>query len=272
MHLGCTIPLALFTASVLPPDLATLTPQDDRQALIKSLHQHGVRSIELHGIDSRTSATQLSRAATVCYTCGMALTLHGTLCEEDTPAAFFKPYMPLFAQGNQPFYTVTLHGLPDPAVTAQHLEALVSYAVKQNLAVHLVLENDHHTEESNAADCCDSVERIVKDLPFVDICWDMGHYYSNVLTQKEAGALPSEAFLRRVRHTHIHAVGTQGMHLPFSLGELPLIPYLTALTAVGYDGVANAELSPSRFYQTENPFTAYLNTVDELQEALSSLG
>ncbi len=272
MTLGCSLPIALFTAEILPPDLSALAPQDDRQALVRALWQHGVRSVELHGVGSHTDSAALCRAAAICYEGGMTLTLHGILCDKETPSVFFAPYLPLLAQGKQPFYLVTLHGLQDAVVTTQRLKALVSYATEHRLAVHFILENDHRNHEKNAADCCGGVEQIVNDLSCVDVCWDMGHYYSNVLTKEEAGPLPSDTFLGQVRHTHIHAVGAHDMHLPFSQGELPLTPYLAALNAVGYDGAANVELSPSRFYQTEDPFAAYLDTVDILQNALFSLG
>ena len=267
MKLGCTIPLSLLCDAVLPPDLAALAPKDDRQALLISLYTHGVRSIELHGIDRHTDPAALRQAVTVCENHGFSVTLHGTLIQDEPPSVFFAPYRALFTP-SQPCYTVTLHGLSEADTTCKQLCALSAYAESERLSVAFVLENDHKDSLQNAADHCGGVWEIVSGTDNIGICWDMGHYYHNVLCGYEAGDLPSDPFLQRVRHTHIHAVGNGEMHLPFSQGELPLKRYLEALRTVRFDGVLNVELSPARFYRNGNAFEAYLSAVDTLRNTV----
>lgn len=80
------------------------------------------------------------------------------------------------------------------------------------------------------------------DHPRLGICWDLGH--DAILGYKD---LPSEDFLRAVRHVHIHDRNSAGEdHFPLIYGNVPWQQDLRALSQVGYTGAVTLELNFKR--------------------------
>ncbi len=81
----------------------------------------------------------------------------------------------------------------------------------------------------------------------IGITWDLGHTTWNH-EQGHDVAWPHDAFLQRVRHVHVHAVGATGRtHFPLGSGRAPLTGFVERLRGVGYDGLWDLELYPIRW-------------------------
>src|SRR5699024_3957513 len=83
------------------------------------------------------------------------------------------------------------------------------------------------------------------------ICWDMGHYISNLTKRKQdslyqARLLP---YVKDVIHTHIHGLNDSGItHCPIISDEsLPVETYINLLKDAQYSGIYNVEFSFDRW-------------------------
>jgi sugar phosphate isomerase/epimerase len=83
--------------------------------------------------------------------------------------------------------------------------------------------------------------------PRLGVCWDLGHDY--LLDYAE---LPSEAFLRAVRHVHIHDIDAARQdHFPLVFGNVPWQADLRALVSVGFEGAIVMEINGHRAQAVE---------------------
>lgn len=79
------------------------------------------------------------------------------------------------------------------------------------------------------------------------ICWDLGHDY--LLGYHE---LPSDTFLRAVRHVHVHDVNAARVdHFPLVYGNVPWQADLRALVRVGFDDAVILEINGYRAQAVE---------------------
>jgi sugar phosphate isomerase/epimerase len=78
----------------------------------------------------------------------------------------------------------------------------------------------------------------------IGFCWDMGH--STVNHTRYPGERyplePTDEFVRRVRHVHLHDVHDNEDHHPLSDGRVPYRRHLPRLREAGFDGDINLEL------------------------------
>jgi len=107
----------------------------------------------------------------------------------------------------------------------------------------------------------------------VGICWDMGHTLANIEFQNWASIFPSQRFLERVIHTHIHDLDENNKtHGPFRKDNDTLTVFLKLLKDVGYQGVFNFELYPERwecsFNERKNKILGSINNIREIIERL----
>ena len=107
----------------------------------------------------------------------------------------------------------------------------------------------------------------------------MGHYYSNILLKyefedppkKQILRLPSDDFLAKVWHTHIHGIGVTGTHNPLTNYEsLPLEFYVKALRESGYSGIYNLELDSKRFSSDVPLPESIYSSIARLSRSISS--
>lgn len=77
--------------------------------------------------------------------------------------------------------------------------------------------------------------------PRLGACWDFGH---SVL---QGQGMPPEAFLRTVRHVHVHDINPEGEdHFPLVFGRVPWREDLAALKAAGFGGLVILEINGYR--------------------------
>ena len=153
------------------------------------------------------------------------------------------------------------------------LRLLSDYACERGLNVVFALENNRIHRSGLSIMDCHGVEATVReaDRSNVGVCFDFGHLYSNFLAFPECTPfLPSEWFLKRAVHTHIHGVANT-THYPPTEDNLPLGDYLRHLIAAGYRGVFNLELECGRYWRDIDPREGHEMAVRTLRRHLAAL-
>ena len=230
-------------------------------ALLRFLRDLGAGSVELRTVAPEDDGGEILAAAEAIWAEGMSVTVHGALPKRETPFGTAYPSMlPLLRQARE--------RQPGPLVFTVHAcsaetgdRAAYARLTREILArwcrgaalpgLRFALEENREKGKCDPGDSPEGVVSILEGLPedLCGACFDFGHHCHNM--QKAglpAGTPPPETFLRRTVHTHIHALGVNGTHMPFSPEtRLPLEAYLTALAGAGYGGILNLELSFERF-------------------------
>lgn len=240
----------------------------DREAVFAALRARGVESVELRTVRADCDPAEVKRAADAVWDAGISITVHGQLKSAETAVQdVFAPLTDLLAGLRQDRLTVTVHPIVGDNVGA--MKALSSHIEAHALPVRIALENNRLLPDKTEGDSTALVLETVKavDSPHVGICFDMGHYmyYLGKNRPGEGILLPDKAFLKRVIHTHIHAMNGLKTHFPLDTHELPLDVLLPAL-AHEYFGVYNIELEFSRFER--EPQEALYGSAQALREAL----
>ena len=199
-------------------------------------------SVELRTVSSAAYSDTVLGAVKSLKERGLTVTLHGKLCEAEE---FFTPYLRLFSEGLEDSYTITVHPVGGFENTERLLRDICAMIDAEGYPVTVALENQR-MKESQSFGTCAEVEEIVAriDSPHLSICFDFGHQLTNERRGLESA--PTDGFLSRVCHTHIHAL-CERTHFPLSAGECLLDRNVTELLSLGYGGVLNLELSPERY-------------------------
>ncbi len=101
------------------------------------------------------------------------------------------------------------------------------------------------------------------DIP---LCWDTGHAYLGTL-RKGLPEYPSQKFIDRVRHVHLHDVKDNRDHQPIPHGVIPHADYVRSLRDAGYDGHINFELTAAGILATGNFVSVMAECVRSVREA-----
>ncbi len=240
----------------------------DRETVFEALCARGVESVELRTVRPHFDPAEVKRAADAVWDAGLAITVHGTVLSAETAVEdVFAPLAALLADMRQNRLTITVH--PIVGDNSGAMKALSSHIEARALPVRIALENNRLLPDKTEGDSTALVLETVKavDSPHIGICFDMGHYmYYMRKNHPEMGMrLPERAFLKRVIHTHIHAMDGLKTHFPLDTHDLPLDVLLPAL-AYEYFGVYNIELEFSRFER--EPHEALYGSVAALRTAL----
>ena len=197
-------------------------------------------SVELRAVRPDCPADILVEAVRTLKARGLFVTIHGTLSDN-----FFAPYHALFSAGLQEEYTITVHPLPTHEETVEALSDICREIESQAYPVRIALENQRLKVHKLYGTCAD-VLRVAEEVnsKTLSLCFDFGHQLNNERDGKAPA--PTDEFLTRVIHTHIHSLGTN-THFPLCEGECLLDRNLGSLFSRGYDGVLNLELSPERY-------------------------
>lgn len=243
---------------------------EELDELLGELRRREVRSIELRTVRPNTDPAQIAAAAKHLWENGFEITVHAA---PRTPHSaledIFTPLSQLWEGMPRKHLTVVLH--PFAEHNAEMLSALSDHARAQGYPIRWALENNRllpdRTEGDSTVLVLSAVEEV--DRPDVGICFDMGHYlyYRRVHHRTETDLLPDRRFLRRVIHTHIHALNGLTTHHPLSRFDLPLASWLEGMHHC-YFGVYNVELDFPRFQAVCNPEKALYESVDALREAM----
>jgi len=272
LKIGCSLPFKLFTGPAENEAcLALLAGAGGSVSrLLEGIRRAGAQSVELRSVGLDADPDEVLNAFEQCLAAGLAVTIHGHMPRaSQNSSAFFLPYHKLFEAGQNPLI-ITLHALAEQAQTAEILDRLANIAKANGLPVLLALENSRQKSPGDAANSCENVCNILSLTAdkAIGICWDFGHYYYNLTHfTPNAGVVPPDEFLSKVRHTHIHAVYDEKTHYPLDIGELPLQRYCGALNACGYTELLNLELEPARYYKEMDPYQHLITSLEMIKEA-----
>ena len=229
--------------------------------LLRFLRGLGVGYVELRPVEPTEDPDAVLRCAQTIWDAGLKLTVHGAMPQEVGPFAQTSPSLiPLLerAKAYQPLVTITLHSYTTgndgdiaPAIEKSRrlLKQWSSEAHCYGFRLALELNRDKHNGDPSVTPR--GVQEMLEgtDPDAAGICFDFGHYYSNVRTGGlDEDSVPEDTFLQRVIHTHIHALGAKGTHFPLdATGELPLDRYVRGLAVNNYEDIYNVELEFARF-------------------------
>ncbi|MBO5913591.1 MAG: hypothetical protein J6Q76_09000, partial [Clostridia bacterium] len=260
--IGVSLPLDwLITGEGLPQSV------DD---VLTALKSEGVRSVELRTIRAHHTADDIKRVAEHLWNAGFLISLHGSVTVEDAVVSeLFTPIKELLKVLRQPIVNITVHAITGD--NEKMLTAVADYIEQNGLPVTVALENNRLMPDKSEGDSARSVLETVKKVnrPQIGICWDMGHYMYWWLKNHpdEPVALPDKEFLKRVIHTHIHALSGLKTHFPLDSHDLPLKQFLDGL-CFEYFGLYNIELEYPRFKNVRELMPSLVGSVRELKNKM----
>ena len=235
--------------------------------VLSALKAEGVRSIELRTVRTYHTAGDVRRVAELLWDNGFEITLHGDVkTAGGAVAELFTPIKELLENLHQKTINITVH--PINGDNVKMLTAVADYIEQSGLPVTVALENNRllpdKTEGDSEALVLDAVTKV--DRPQIGICWDMGHFMYWWLKNHpdESPRLPDDKFLKRVIHTHIHALSGLKTHFPLDSHHLPLKQFLDGL-CFEYFGVYNLELEYPRFQNLRELIPSLVGSVRELK-------
>jgi sugar phosphate isomerase/epimerase len=142
------------------------------------------------------------------------------------------------------------HAETTRAELRQDTEEFLAWILAEMPHVRPMLEIlNHKPPFTRTGESRDEVLDIVRAMnqPRLGICWDLGHDYLLGYTD-----LPSDTFLRAVRHVHIHDINAMHEdHFPLIYGNVPWQADLRALARVGFDGAVVMEINGYRAQRIE---------------------
>lgn len=245
-------------------------PDIDRDTTLDELFSLGVDSIELRTVLKDSRCEDVLEIAEILWARGFKITVHSRMYSAESAVNdVFAPLKLLLDNLRQKELVIVLHGIVADNVAI--LTELSDYAIINGYPVKIALENNRlmpdESEGDSAAYVLDVVKQVNRDN--VGVCFDMGHYaYYVKKNNKEAeGFLPSEEFIRRTIHTHIHALKGLKTHYPLGDYELALGEILPAIE-YNYFGVYNLELDFPRLSGEVDPRSALISSVKHLAAAL----
>lgn len=231
------------------------------------LKVQGVRSIELRIYKRDDSYELFADAIGLILEQGFELTIHGDLTGEFRIGKSFvdvypslekillnkdlqqtKIIMPIHA-----YQAINLHETTLKRESVHMLKQWTSLVEDGGFPLYFALENNREKAWIDPCNHLQGVMDIVQEISsdHLGVCFDMGHYYSNLLHNKvdkdqQQVLLP---FVDRVIHTHIHGLNEEKVtHCPLvDPGSLPLETYVGLLQDANYSGVYNLELSFDRW-------------------------
>lgn len=258
-----------------PAGEALLAEAGGSRKLLAALREAGVGSIELRNVMPGDSPFEAAEAAYRVWEQGLLLTVHtGLRPGNQGRAETFLALHRLLETMPQPELMLMVHALKDQdGETAKRETALALRHLAGALpeATRLALELNRAKGDGDPGHTPGALLEMLEwaELPGLGICWDFGHYYYNVTHgEGREEMVPSETFLQKTVHTHIHAVQDGTTHFPLGRGRLPLGDYAAALRQAGYGGVWNLELEPERFYRGESLWEAYRESIVIMRETV----
>lgn len=266
------------------------------EELLERLRKHGIESIELRYV-YREEKQDVAPLFRLIWEQGLEVTVHGRI-EGDLEGPSFIDHYPSLSYALQHYrqyqdqLVMTLHAyhaMKEPEVsvdqltekTVRLLQTWLKQIEEQQLDLYLAIELTRRipdkTDPGSQVDTLLQLVRQAGDDARCGICWDMGHYYSNALRERQVTELPASPlnvmppreFLERTLHTHIHGLSERcRTHFPMTAPEsLPLERYVQALREAGYSGVLNLELDFPRYADQPDFIAASFATIERLRQS-----
>ena len=241
----------------------------DPAIFLKKLKDHGVESIEIRPVPIGCSADEAARVVNEIWNLGLKVTLHADVDSlESAVCDVFYPLEKIFSQNRQGRIVIIVH--PIVGDNTAMLKLLSDYIYDNHLPAVIALENNRLMPDGSVGDCTEVVldAVICANRDNVGICFDTGHYYNYVMRNRAETPeiLPDKEFMRRVIHTHIHALMGYTPHFPVGKHSLPLERYMSALPQ-GYNGVYDLEIDHYRLVKDGlDPLAELIESVNYLKD------
>ncbi|NOU95854.1 hypothetical protein GC093_21895 [Paenibacillus sp. LMG 31456] len=263
------------------------------ELFLDALKASGITSIELRYLPRRANPRIYREIIELIWSMGLVLTIQGEASAYTWGSCFAEiyPSMSYISNHFHKHQSALLMTLPfreaetANASTAEwhgqtvgllrHWTKIVS---AEELPITFALENC--SSYGSIPGC--SLERMLRIVDEVEsasvgICWDLGAYYAEQLRifgghslpiERYGGELPSPSFMKRVAHTHLHGVASNGLHNPLIEKEsLPLEMYMDLLRASGYDGIYNLELTMDKCSGMFEPYDCIFGSIRRVKQA-----
>ena len=243
------------------------TDLGDPEVFLRELKDQGVESIEIRPVPIGSLPDEVVCVVNKIWDIGLKVTIHADVDSlESAVNDVFSSLGQVFLKNRQDNIIIVIH--PIVGDNAAMLAALSDYIYDNHLPAVIAFENNRLMPDGSVGDCTkvvlDAVTCANRDN--VGICFDTGHYYNYVMRNlaETPEITPGVEFMRRVIHTHIHALRGYTPHFPVGKHSLPLDKYLLALTP-SYSGVYNLEIDYYRLTRDG------LNPLSELSESINYL-
>ncbi|MDF2724289.1 MAG: Xylose isomerase-like barrel [Paenibacillus sp.] len=263
------------------------------ERLLAYLKESGIESIELRYV-TRQEKRDCEPLFRRIWEQGLELTIHSRI-EGTADGERLADHFPSLGYALEHYrdyqdgLVLALHAYAVPSDRPESIGQLADDTVRQlRQWIRMVQDESHHIRfaveltrkvsgKTDPGAAIDTLLPIVGQLDetYCGLCWDMGHYYSNLLKRLQFAnrpahiekELPGKAFVSRVIHTHIHGLGSSGKtHFPLVPEEsLPLELYIRALRQEGYAGVCNLELECQRYADEPELFEQIDATIGRLR-------
>lgn len=266
--------------------LANFNELSDYLDFIKA---RGVSSIEIRIYEQQANFAHFQESIDLIWSKGFALTIHGDLTGALSGNEFDDLYPSLtpLLQKVKDFQSeiiIPIHAYQSLDLSSHILKShtidlfnkWISIIKDENLPIYFALENNRMKELNDPCNHLNGVTEIIDKInsPHLGICWDMGHYYSNIVHDLEKDVdydndIKNE-FFNKVIHTHIHGLNEKNTtHFPLTNEEsLPLEKYVALLKDMGYEGVYNLELSFERWDTGHEIHYEVARSIERLQQAI----
>lgn len=247
----------------------------------------GVSSIEVRIYDQKASYEDFEEAFELIQEKGLNITIHGELTQTEVGNRVHIDYPslpPLLEKLKLPI-TMPIHASQGNDTTFDYTKRTVqivnTWGNELNQPAQLVQFAIENNRMKKVIDPCHTIKGTLKMVRLfnrkdIGICWDMGHYYSNILQNKEEKPTHYvddsllNTFCQHVVHTHIHGLHHDGTtHFPITKEtDLPLQSFVQLLEQNGYQGIYNLELSHERWPETMNAKQVIEETIRYLQSTI----
>jgi len=262
MRIGLSLPPAYLVEDASEGGAAAIWRDvfGDAGTFLAAVREAGVSSIEARSIAEDADPSLALRAAGRAWDAGLGFTIHGRLPRQlvgETLGDAYPALVPLVealrVRGEQGILTLHCYSEHGGAVrqlaerTVHALRSLLDVFQREGVPFSIALEINHLGPRSDPGVTYTGIVEMIAgtDRPGIGACWDMGHAFMNV-QHGQLARVPSEAFLERVIHTHVHDLGPR-THYPLTRGVVPVDLYAKLLLDRGYEGILNLELSPERY-------------------------
>lgn len=290
MNIGMSIQQKALQASVSNEQKQVyIAGFQNLEQYIDYLQSLGVSSIEVRIYNQMASYEDYHEALSMIKSKCLNITIHGELSNTVVGSRIHTDYpslSPLLRNLNKPI-TMPIHASQgsdhNVDFAARTAQILHTWGNELNSCTHqlqFALENNRVKKINDPGNTIKGVLEMIQNLnrDDVGICWDMGHYYSNLLSGKEEASLIFEedpvlnAFCKHVVHTHIHGINEeQTTHFPIRREkDLPLRSFVQLLEQNNYKGIYHLELSLERWPKEDDPKQLIAETIDYLQHMIAS--
>ncbi len=284
MNIGLSLPLGYLTNINNSADAICFSEAFGQPCdCLAELLDNGITSIELGSWGSDASADMILSAVELILRSGLELTLHGYLPNNSTDLlngihAQLLPSDDLL-KGRQKKTVMVVHALSILGTNYRTMMEATIHAYKRlakdilscDLPITTTLEISRYHGIDFPGTTYNGLLEIARHLDDSELrfCWDMGHTRSSIL-QDQLPLDPPTEFLKRVNHTHVHGVSSDGdTHRPLTESSPHIESWINQLRSLGYDGTYNLELYPSRWKEKETVRSEVISSVRYLRKILN---